>query len=164
MSHQIRPATLNDAEALARIYAPYVQDSIISFEVTPPSAHEMGERFKQISSQHPWTVWEEENMVLGYAYANIFKNRHAYSWSVESTVYVDQKAHRRGIGKALYLDLFERLKKRGIVNVVGCISLPNDPSVKLHESLGFQKVAHFKNIGMKFNQWWDVGYWQLEIK
>ena len=163
MHEKIRLATLEDAQIISEIYAPYVLETTISFEAIPPSPSEMAERIAVVMEKFPWTVYEDNGRVQGYAYASPFKNRHAYSWSVESTVYVDQHAHRRGIGRALYIDLIHRLKKQGMIQVVGCISLPNDPSIQLHESLGFQQVAHFKRIGLKFDQWWDVGYWQLEI-
>lgn len=160
----IRLATLDDAAAITDIYRPYVLDTAISFESEAPSGAEMRGRIEQNLGSFPWLVWEENGSILGYAYAGAFKSRCAYSWSVESTVYVRQNFHKKGIGKMLYRDLLERLKSQGAVNVIGGIALPNAASVGLHESLGFKQVAQFKDIGFKLGRWWDVGYWQLQLQ
>lgn len=160
----IRSAILDDAAAIAEIYKPYVIDTAISFEIEPPSKIEMSERIRQNLETFPWLVWEEENSILGYAYASPFKSRCAYSWSVESTVYVRQNFHGKNIGKRLYVNLLETLSAQGAVNVIGGIALPNAASVGLHESLGFKQVAQFKDVGFKLGRWWDVGYWQLQLQ
>lgn len=159
----IRSVTLNDAAAIAEIYKPYVLETAISFEIEPPSEAEMSGRIQQNLDHFPWLVWEEQNSILGYAYASQFKSRCAYSWSVESTVYIRQGFHGKGFGKKLYQNLLERLNGQGAVNVIGGIALPNTASVALHQSLGFKQVAQFKDVGFKLGRWWDVGYWQLQL-
>lgn len=161
---KIRLASLDDADAIAEIYKPYVLDTAISFETAAPSASEMRDRLKQTLEHFPWLVCEQENSILGYAYAGSFKSRCAYSWSVESTVYVRQDSHKKGIGKLLYQNLLLRLEAQGAVNIIGGIALPNAASVALHESLGFKQVAQFKDVGFKLGRWWDVGYWQLQFE
>lgn len=159
----IRIATEKDAKDILEIYKVYVLNTSISFETDVPSEEEMKQRISLTLEFFPWIVYEEEDNILGYAYASPFKSRCAYSWSVESTVYVKLQWHRKGIGRMLYMDLLNRLQCQGAINIIAGISLPNDKSVKLHESLGFKKVAQFKNVGFKHEKWWDVGYWQLEF-
>lgn len=161
----IRFANPDDAAAIAEIYAPYVRDTAISFETEVPEAGEMRERIEQTLRKYPWLVYENEaGEILGYAYAGSFRSRCAYSWTVESSVYVRQGSHGHGIGKALYRELLDALKRQGAVNVIGAIGLPNETSVRLHESVGFVKVAHLKDIGFKLGRWWDVGYWELQLQ
>lgn len=112
----------------------------------------------------PYLVATIENQVVGYAYAGSLRSRCAYSWSVEVSVYISNKFHRRGIGKALYLKLFEILKSQNVVNVFAGIALPNEASLKMHGNLGFQKIGVYKNIGFKHNKWWDVSWWQLPLQ
>ncbi len=121
----------------------------------------MRERLKLISSQYPWLVYEENNRIIGYAYATKWKSRSAYLYSVESTVYVKKGEERKGIGTKLYTKLLELLLNERIHVVIGGITLPNSSSVGLHEKLGFKKIAHFKEVGYKFGKWRDVGYWEL---
>ncbi len=160
----IRPVTAKDAASILEIYRPYVLDTPISFEVEPPTLKEIEQRILNITAKFPWIVMEEENSIIGYAYVSEFKNRKAYDWSVESTVYIKQGYHRKGIGKKLYQELLIKLYDLGVVNVIGGITLPNQSSVKLHESFGFKQVAQFKDAGFKSGHWWDVGYWQLQLQ
>jgi len=160
----IRLATPDDAAAIADIYRPYVRDTAISFETEAPSVAEMAERIEQTLRKYPWFVHEDGGHVLGYAYAGPFRSRCAYSWTVESSVYVRQGCHGQGVGRRLYLALLETLKRQGAVNVIGAIGLPNEASVRLHENVGFVKVAHLKDIGFKLGRWWDVGYWELQLQ
>lgn len=160
----IRLAIPDDAAAIAEIYRPYVLETAISFETDAPSAAQMNERIHQTLCKYPWFVFEEAGEILGYAYAGSFRSRCAYSWTVESSVYVRQGLHGKGIGKQLYQTLLEALKRQGAVNVIGAIGLPNESSVRLHESVGFVKVAHLKDIGFKLGRWWDVGYWELQLQ
>ncbi len=160
----IRPASLSDVEAMLKIYDPYVLNTPITFEIQSPTILEFQKRLTDTQEKLPWIVCEEDAQVLGYAYANPFKTRRAFDWTVESTVYVHQDFHGKGIGKDLYRRLIELLNYQGVVNVVGGIALPNQASVGLHESLGFQKVADFKDAGFKLGKWWNVGYWQLQIQ
>lgn len=159
----VRLVEPGDATAIAEIYRPYVLETAISFETDAPSPETMQERISRASENFPWLAYEKEGAVLGYAYAAPWKDRSAYQWSVETSVYVRQGHHGQGIGRALYKDLLQRLKDQGRVNVIGGIALPNEGSVALHESMGFKPVARFKEVGFKFGQWWDVGYWQLQF-
>lgn len=159
----IRPATADDAAAVAAIYNHYVATSTISFEEQPVPAHEMAERIASVSARLPWYVFERDGAVIGYAYATPWRVRSAYRFSVESSVYVSHAAARQGIGSRLYQTLIEDLRQRGLQVVIGGIAQPNDASVQLHERLGFKKVAHFSRVGRKFDQWVDVGYWELHL-
>ena len=145
------------------IYRPYITESPVSFEETVPSIEEFQGRITDYTKSFPWLVYEIGGQVVGYAYASAFKTRAAYRWSVESTVYLHESVHGKGIGKKLYLNLFQELKDQGVANVLAGITLPNQASIGLHENLGFVPVAHFKNVGFKFGKWWDVGYWQLQL-
>jgi len=157
----IRKATIEDAQAIADIYNYYINHTIITFEEVEVSEAEIAERIQTCQLKYPWLVYEENEKVIGYAYAGEWKSRCSYKYSVESSVYLDVDAQGKGIGTALYNALLEELKELNIHAVIGGISLPNKASVRLHEKFGFEKVAHFKEVGFKFNQWVDVGYWEL---
>jgi L-amino acid N-acyltransferase YncA len=160
-SIRVRAATADDAEAVARIYGYYVLHTTISFEAQPVSPSEMAERITEVlSGSLPWVVAERAGQVVGYAYACKWKGRCAYRYSVETSVYLDPEFTGRGIGTQLYRELLAMLRDRSIHVAIGGIALPNAASVALHERLGFSKVAHFKQVGYKFEQWIDVGYWQ----
>jgi len=158
----LRPATPADAAAIADIYNHYVLNSIVTFEEEAVSTDDMAGRIREIlGAGLPWLVWNEKGRVLGYAYASKWKSRCAYRYAAEATVYLDQTATGRGIGTKLYVALFDRLKREKFHSVIGGVALPNPASAALHETLGFQKVAHFKEVGWKFEKWIDVGYWEL---
>lgn len=159
----IRPAGIGDARRICGIYNHYVLNTVITFEETPVSDDEMGERIRAVRQSLPWLVSEIDGNVTGYAYANLWKSRSAYRFSVESTVYMDQQFVGKGIGRQLYEALVTDLRARGLHSVLGGIALPNAVSVALHERMGFKKVAHFSEVGWKFNQWIDVGYWELTL-
>lgn len=135
-------------------------DSSISFETEPPSAEQMAQR---IRAAHEWLVAERGGRVVGYAYAGIHRSRKAYQWTAEVTAYVDRTVQRTGLGRLLYTELFDRLRRRGFRLLVAGITLPNDASVGMHEALGFEPVGVYRNIGWKTGQWWDVGWWQLDL-
>ena len=118
---------------------------------------------ERIRAAHVWLVAERDGQVVGYAYAGQHRTRAAYDWTAEVSAYVDQGAQRSGIGRALYTELFRRLKQRGFRLLVAGITLPNDASVGIHEALGFEPVGVYKNIGYKNGEWWDVGWWQLDM-
>jgi phosphinothricin acetyltransferase len=164
MSANIRLATPHDAAAVASIYAPYVTDKAASFELVPPTDDEIRARIECTLTHHPWLIFEEDNIIQGYAYSSLFAPRAAYRWSVESTIYLKQDSHRRGIGRALYTSLFAILKEQGFYNVFAGITLPNPASVGIHESFGFENSAVYKNVGYKFGHWHDVGWWQMQLK
>lgn len=153
-----------EAKQIAAIYSEYVLNSSATFEIIPPSAQVIQSRILEVIKTHPWIVAEQDGKILGYAYASVFRTRQAYAWSTESTVYVQKNCHGRGVGTLLYKNLFRLLKHQGFYTVIGGITIPNDSSVALHERLGFTKVAHLNKIGFKMGSWWDVGYWQLEIR
>jgi L-amino acid N-acyltransferase YncA len=157
----IRPAKAADAGAIAAIYNHYVRETVITFEETPVSDDEMARRMADVGARHPWLVAEQDGTVVGWAYATEWKTRSAYRFSVETTVYVAPTQQRRGLGIALYAPLIAELKARRLHSAVGGIALPNEASVALHEKLGFKKIAHFAEVGRKFERWVDVGYWQL---
>jgi L-amino acid N-acyltransferase YncA len=159
----IRPVQLSDAAAIARIYQHYVTTTIISFETEPPSVDEMTARMQKITARHSWLVYENEGALLGYAYTSTFRERRAYQATVESTVYLDQTAIGHGIGRTLYQALLDDAAAKGYREALGVVALPNELSVKLHEKLGFIKVAHLEKIGCKFNHWIDVGIWQKHL-
>jgi phosphinothricin acetyltransferase len=159
----IRPASPADADAIVRIYNPYVLETTISFETGPVPAGVMAERLRRTLEGHPWLVLEEDGAVLGYAYGSRFKEREAYRFAVETTVYVAQGHARQGIGTRLYQALLPDLRARGFHTALAVIALPNDASVSLHERFGYRKVAHFPEVGWKFSRWIDVGTWALRL-
>jgi L-amino acid N-acyltransferase YncA len=160
----IRLAEPRDAAALAAIYAPSVRDTVTSFEIDPPDAAEMARRLAAVTTVAPWLVLEEDGRVCGFAYASRHRDRAAYQWCVDATVYVAAEAHRRGVGKALYRALFGLLAAQGFYAVHAGITLPNAASVGLHESLGFRPIAVYPKVGWKQHAWHDVGWWQLELR
>jgi L-amino acid N-acyltransferase YncA len=156
----IRSAMPKDAAAICAIYNHYVLNSCITFEEEAISEGEMTTRMAEIIPALPWLVWEENGDVIGYAYANKWKSRSAYRYSAESTIYLRKDSVGRGIGRKLYVQLLSALRGAGMHGVIGGIALPNIASQRLHESLGFKKVAHFEQVGWKFGKWIDVGYWE----
>jgi L-amino acid N-acyltransferase YncA len=158
---RVREATEHDAASCAAIYAPYVTDSVISFELEPPSAAEMAAR---IAAAHDWLVLEDdEGRIAGYAYAGLFAPRAAYRWATEVSVYVRQGFERRGCGRMLYEALLPRLAARGFRMAIAGMTLPNDASVALHRALGFQPVGTYRRIGYKHGAWHDVAWTQREL-
>ena len=160
----IRPARALDAAAICGIYNHYVAHTTISFEEAPVSIAEMAQRIRDVEAADlPWLVLLEGDRLIGYAYATRWRVRSAYRYSVESSVYIDPRQTGQGAGRMLYAALLEELRARELHLVIGGIAQPNEASVALHERFGFQKVAHFSEVGMKFGQWRDVGYWQLQL-
>jgi L-amino acid N-acyltransferase YncA len=160
----IRNVNIEDAGAICDIYNHYVLNTTITFEEEPVSIKEMQGRIVEVTASLPWSVSEESGKVIGYAFASNWKSRCAYRFSVESTVYLHPDFIGKGIGRRLYESLISELRNRSLHGVIGGIALPNEGSVALHERLGFIKVAHFKEVGLKFGQWIDVGYWQLLLQ
>ena len=158
---QIRPATPKDADAIAAIYNHYILHTVITFEEDAIAGKDILARMAEVKeSSLPWLVSEEDGNLTGFAYAGKWKGRCAYRYSAETTIYLAQGTEGRGIGTELYSALLGELKQRKLHTALGGIALPNDRSIRLHEKLGFQKVAHYKEIGYKFGKWIDVGYWQ----
>jgi L-amino acid N-acyltransferase YncA len=152
-----------DAAACAAIYAPHVSDAATSFEERAPSPAELAERIARISATHPWLVAERDGEVVAYVYAGPHRAKPAYRWSVDVAIYVAEPERRRGHGRRLYEALFERLRGQGFRMACAGITLPNEASVGLHESLGFRPVGVYREIGWKDGAWRDVGWWQLEL-
>lgn len=161
---KIRKAIPEDAAALLAIYAPYVESTAITFEYDVPTVEEFRRRIVDICDRYPYLVAEDETgRPIGYAYANAFKERAAYQWSVETSLYVDKKYHRLGIGRCLHDELEAALRQQGILNMNACISYidPEDEylsqdSVRFHSRLGYKQVAHFHQCGRKFGRWYDM--------
>jgi len=160
----IRPATGSDVAAITSIYNHYILHTVVTFEEEPISAMAMAGRMDVTASARlPWLVAEQKGRVIGYAYAGKWSGRCSYRFSVESTVYLDPSETGQGFGTTLYEALLNNLRDQSMHVVIGGIALPNPASVALHERFGFRKVAHFREVGFKFNRWIDVGYWQTEL-
>ena len=159
----IRAATGNDGPSLASIYNPYIIDLVTSFEYAPVDGAEMARRVDTVTARYPWLVYEDGVEILGYAYASRWKERAAYHYCAETTIYLRQGAEGRGIGTQLYTELLRVLPAHDVKIAIGCIALPNEASVALHEKLGFEKVGHFPAVGFKFDRWIDIGYWRKAL-
>ncbi|MBP0904557.1 GNAT family N-acetyltransferase [Mariniflexile gromovii] len=157
----IRPVTIEDAQQLVDIYNYYVINSIVTLDLVPFSKGDFEVKIEEISTKFPFIVYEVDNEIVGYAYANTFRTKPAYKNTVELTVYIKHSQLGKQLGKKLYSELLLLLKNKNFHVVIGGLTLPNDASVKLHENFGFEKVAHFKEVGYKFEKWHDVGFWQL---
>lgn len=167
---KIRVAKPQDSEKLLKIYAPYVKNTAITFEYDIPSVQEFAERITQISQKYPYIVAEADKQILGYAYANVFYNRAAYDWAVETTVYVDENMRRTGIGKILYSSLEKLLAAQNILNLNACIAYPSvedeyltNNSVEFHKHLGYRIVGEFHQCGYKFDRWYNVVWMEKHI-
>ena len=160
----IRAAVLEDAKQIAEIYNHFVLTSTITFEEEPVPVAEIARRVSETqASSLPWLVATRGELIAGFAYAQNWKTRAAYRFSREVTVYVREGLGRSGIGSQLYTQLFAALKAGGAHAVIGGVALPNEASLRLHQKFGFEKVAHFKEVGFKFNRWVDVTYFQLTL-
>jgi phosphinothricin acetyltransferase len=157
----VRTATTDDAGAICAIYNPFVTDTTVTFEEDPVSVEAMATRIAELTPTHPWLVATIDGAVAGYAYAGPWRTRAAYRQSAECSVYVAPDRARSGVARALYARLFARLRAQSMHTVIGGIALPNAASVALHEHMGFVPVARFREVGFKFGQRIDVGYWQL---
>jgi L-amino acid N-acyltransferase YncA len=156
----IRAARPEDATACAAIYAPYVTDSVISFEEVPPDADEMRQR---MDAAHAWLVAEEDGEIVGYAYGSRHHVRAAYRWAANVAIYVRSSHQRRGIGRRLYTELFDVLREQGFRMLCAGLTLPNAGSDGLHRSFGFQEVGVYRKIGWKNGAWHDVRWYQLDL-
>lgn len=160
---RVRDATPADAAACAEIYAQYVRDTSVSFEIEPPGAAELAERIAVAQRRHAWLVLEQDGQVLGYAYAGPFKARPAYRFASEVSVYLDPVHRGAGGGRTLYAALFERLRQRGYRTVAAGMTMPNEASAGLHRSLGFALVGTWRRVGWKQGAWHDVTWFQLDL-
>ena len=161
---RLRAATPDDAAAIAEIYAPYVTASAVSFETEPPGAAAMRERIEAGGELYPWIAAEDAGgALLGYAYAARFRDRPAYRFAVETTVYLRREAAGQGLGTRLYAPLLATLKAQGFTQAIAAITLPNEASVALHERLGFERAGVYRQVGWKLGAWHDVGLWQRPL-
>ena len=160
----IRLARDADAPSVAGIYAPYCNETVISFEEAGPTSDEMARRIGRTGRTHPWIVLEDAGAIVGYAYASPHHERAAYRWSVSTAIYIGRGLHRRGAGRALYTTLFELLRHLGYYTATAGITLPNAASVGLHEAFGFTLVGVYRDIGHKMGAWHDVAWYQTTVQ
>ncbi len=153
-----------DAAACAAIYGPFVSDSVISFEERVPDEQEFAQRIARLTQTHPWLVAEDDGETIGFAYGSPHRERSAYRWATDVTVYVSPTHHRRGVGRRLYEDLLSELAEQGFYVACAGITLPNEASVSLHNALGFTEVGVYRRIGFKFGAWRDVAWMQRELR
>ena len=159
----IRLARPSDAATLLAIYAPYVENTAITFEYEVPTVEDFATRIEKTLGKYPYLVAEEDGAILGYAYASTYYARAAYDWAVELSVYVSQDARGKGVGSKLYDELEDLLGQVGYIHFLACISLPNEASLALHLKRGYQQVAHFPKIGYKFERWHDIIWLQKSL-
>ena len=161
---RLRIASADDAAAIAAIYAHYVTATAVSFETEPPTEEDIRARIGDSGALYPWLVAEDgERQLLGYAYAAAFRSRRAYRFSVETTAYLDPAAIGRGIGRRLYAALIPLLERQGFTQAIAAITLPNEPSVGLHETFGFVRAGVYRDVGYKLGDWRSVGLWQRAL-
>ncbi|MFC5526446.1 GNAT family N-acetyltransferase [Rhodanobacter ginsengisoli] len=160
----IRIAQASDAAAMRDIYAPSVTDGVATFETAVPAIDTMQERLRTRLLHYPWLVWEDAGEILAYAYAGRFRERAAYDWIAETSIYVRADAQRRGIARQLYGCLLDVMRLQGINQAVGVITLPGEASVALHERIGFRPAGVWRQSGYKLGRWWDVGVWQMQLQ
>ena len=160
----IRIAVPEDAAAIHAIYTPHVLQGMATFETELPGEATMRERLVARLQHYPWIVWEEQGRLLAYAYASRFRERAAYDWIAETSIYVHEDAQRRGIARRLYGVLLDGMRLQGINQAVGVITMPGVASVSMHESMGFTPTGIWRKAGYKLGQWWDVGVWQKELQ
>nr|WP_318684515.1 GNAT family N-acetyltransferase [uncultured Acetatifactor sp.] len=160
---QIRTAVPQDACELLKIYAPYVKDTMITFEYEVPSAEEFRERILRTLERYPYLVAEDTDGLLGFSFASPFKERAAYAWSAETSIYIRMECRRRGVGKALYTALENFLARQHVCNLCACISYPHPESIAFHESFGYHMAAHFTASGFKAGRWQDIVWMEKEL-
>ena len=160
---RIRSAVESDVASLLAIYAPLVRDTTITFETQVPEHEAFAARVLEYSRRFPWLVGEDEQGVSGYVYASPHRSRAAYRWSVGSSVFVSPRAQRTGVARRMMGVLLDALRRQGACRVYAGVTLPNDPSVALHRSLGFRSVGRYENVGFKHGGWHDVGWWQFDL-
>lgn len=158
----IRNVTLQDAKSICDIYNYYIKDTIITFEDEVVSEKEIKERISKILKKgYPYIVYEEDGCVVGYAYVDNWRTRKAYDITLETSIYLDKDSIGKGIGRILYQELINKARQINIYSLIGVVSLPNEPSQKIHADLGFELIGNFKESGRKFDKLIDVEFWQL---
>jgi L-amino acid N-acyltransferase YncA len=160
----IRIAEASDATSVARIYKPYVEETSITFEEAAPTAADMEGRIAKVGASYPWLVAEDDGEVLGYAYVSKYRERAAYRWSLETSIYVERESRGRGLGCALYGALIPLMRELGAATLYGVITLPNARSLALHARFGFEPLCTFASVGFKRGEWHDVGWMELRLR
>ncbi len=160
----IRSATAGDAAAIAQIYAPFVTDTAISFEETPPDTSEMAGRIEKTLRDYPYLVAEQDGQVVAYAYASQYRPRHAYRFTAEVTVYSVPEGRGEGLATRLYQQILNTLSETGFHTAIAIITLPNEKSVAFHERLGFRYLGTVEQVGHKFGRWHSTGIWQQHLE
>lgn len=159
----LRMAAAADAAELLNIYSYYVEETNITFEYEVPTLADFQSRITTILEKYPYIVAEKENKIIGYAYANVFKGRAAYDWTVESSIYLDVSTVGKGLGDLLYTKLEEILIQQNITTIEACITYPNDRSIAFHKRRGYEQVAYFNKVGYKFDKWHDVVWYEKKL-
>ncbi len=160
----IRQAEQGDARQIAEIYRPFCEDNCVSFETQAPDAAEIGARIGKTALKFPWLVDDRDGTIAGYAYASPHRVRPAYRWVAEVTIYIGDGFRGQGVGRALYSELFKRLRGQGYFKAYAGILIPNPPSQAFHESMGFRNVAMYRSVGYKLGAWRDAGWWQYDLQ
>ena len=160
----IRIATQQDLEQILAIYAPYVENTTVSFKYEVPSGDAFRQRFLEITARFPWLVWEEEGCILGYAYACAPFARAAYQWCCEPSIYLRSDARGQGIGKKLYTVLEEILRQQGFCLSYAIITSENEDSLAFHRHMGYSHLAFFPDCGCKHNKLLGITWMQKQLK
>lgn len=160
---RLRVATPDDGAAAADVFRPYVETSPVTFEETPPTATEMAERIERTLETYPWIVAERGGEGIGYAYGSRLRDRPAYRWTVELSVYVDRAHRRESVGAALYEVLLATLERQGFRSAYGVVTVPNPESVGFHEAFGFERVGTLPDAGYKLGEWHDVAWYERDL-
>ena len=162
--NMIRNVKMSDAKDITEIYNYYIENTVITFQTDPLSVEETEKKIEEILLKgFPYIVYEENNEVIGYAYAGVWRDRKAYEITLETSIYLDQSKIKKGIGRQLYKELIERSRQIGVHSLIGVVSVPNEGSKKLHLEFGFELLGTFKEVGQKFNKYVSVEFWQLML-
>ncbi|NBC67091.1 MAG: GNAT family N-acetyltransferase [Bacteroidetes bacterium] len=161
---KIRIVSPDDADQILSIYKPIVEQTAISFQVTPPSVQEMANKIHSTIETYPWIVAENDELITGYSYATHHRSREAYQWSVEPSIYVRQGYKKSGIATQLYQSLFEVLRLQGYFKAIAIITMPNRASIEFHKKMGFSNIGTIHKAGYKFNQWHDTSWWEYQLQ
>jgi phosphinothricin acetyltransferase len=159
----IRSVEPKDAREICDIYNFYINNTEITFEEHPVSVDEMEKRIRDVTAKYPWLVIEEGGKISGYAYSGKYRERSAYRYTAELTIYMKNGEEGKGLGAELMRRVIEETRSKGIHTLISAIAIPNERSVAIHEKFGFEKVGHLKDVGFKFDHWIDVGYWELVL-
>lgn len=164
MNPIIRLAEKRDVKGILEIYAPFILDTVVTFEETVPDEASFWERIQGIMEELPFLVCEIDGRIAGYAYASAYRSRASYKWAKEVSVYIHPDFYRRRVAQALYTSLNELVRYQGIADLLAIITLPNEQSVGFHEHFGYRKCGEFSKVGYKLDNWQTVGWFELFIQ